>query len=79
NTSGPKARRCLEPRMTPSTKNSAVFMMRQQLQPRSLDIPKPPKDMKYNDLRVGNTFKSKGELKLILAIAKVERNFDYIA
>ncbi|XP_026400547.1 uncharacterized protein LOC113296455 [Papaver somniferum] len=33
--------------------------------------------MKYNDLCVGNTFKSKGELKLILAIAKVERNFEY--
>ncbi|XP_026420252.1 uncharacterized protein LOC113316249 [Papaver somniferum] len=33
--------------------------------------------MKYNDLCVGNTFKSKGELKLILAIAKVERTFEY--
>ncbi|XP_026416614.1 uncharacterized protein LOC113312060 [Papaver somniferum] len=35
--------------------------------------------MKYNDLCVGNTLKSKGEMKLILAIAKVERNFEYKA
>ncbi|XP_026439165.1 uncharacterized protein LOC113337794 [Papaver somniferum] len=33
--------------------------------------------MKYNDIHVGNTFKRKGEMKLILAIGKLERNFEY--
>ncbi|XP_026400584.1 uncharacterized protein LOC113296494 [Papaver somniferum] len=78
-TSGPKARRCLEPVMTPSAKKLQCLHDATTTPAPVLDIPKPPKDMKYNDLRVGNTFKIKGELKLILAIAKVERNFEYKA
>ncbi|XP_026396679.1 uncharacterized protein LOC113291348 [Papaver somniferum] len=65
--------------MTPSAKKLRCLHDATTTPAPVLDIPKPSKDMKYNDLCVGNTFKSKGELKLILAIAKVERNFEYKA
>ncbi|XP_026412629.1 uncharacterized protein LOC113308380 [Papaver somniferum] len=78
-TCGPKARRCLEPVMTPSAKKVCCLHDASSTPAPVLDIPKPPEEMKYDDLCVGNTFKSKGELKLILAIAKVERNFEYAA
>ncbi|XP_026426291.1 uncharacterized protein LOC113322428 [Papaver somniferum] len=59
-TSGPKARRCLQPVITPSSKKLRCLHDATTTPAPVLDIPKPPKDMKYNDLCVGNTFKRKG-------------------
>ncbi|KAI3991009.1 hypothetical protein MKX01_026193 [Papaver californicum] len=78
-TSGPKARRCLKPVMTPSFKKICCLHDTSSTPASILDGPEPTKDMKYNDLRVGNTFKSKGEMRLILVTSKIERNFEYIA
>lgn len=43
------------------------------------EAPAPLREMKYDELVVGNTFKTKDDLRLILSIAKIKRNFEYLA